>query len=49
VLLCRHHNHDVVRRHDRIIEVVNGRPQFIPPARVDPERTPPTNLLHHAA
>ncbi|MEV4320576.1 DUF222 domain-containing protein [Actinocrispum sp. NPDC049592] len=42
VLLCPHH-HRLVHRSDWTIQMVDRAPQFIPPAYIDPSRTPRTN------
>ena len=46
VLLCRHH-HRVIHEGDWTIRVgASDMPEFIPPAYVDPLRTPRRNILH---
>ncbi len=42
VLLCPHH-HRLIHRSEWSIRMVNRSPQFIPPAYIDPARTPRTN------
>jgi hypothetical protein len=44
VLLCPHH-HKLVHHSDWEIKVVNGFPEFTPPAYVDPLRRPRTNAI----
>ncbi|TCO40638.1 HNH endonuclease signature motif containing protein, partial [Actinocrispum wychmicini] len=44
-LLCTHH-HRLIHHSDWQAEMVNGRPQFIPPPYVDPSRTPRRNHIH---
>ncbi len=46
VLLC-HTHHVVIHRGEWTVRLAaNRRPEFIPPAWIDPERTPRTNTLH---
>jgi Domain of unknown function (DUF222)/HNH endonuclease len=46
VLLCRRH-HRVLHHSAWEIQFINGIPYFIPPAWLDPQRTPVRNVLHH--
>lgn len=47
VLLCSHH-HTVIHAQGWAIRLDDGRPVFIPPARIDPGRTPrPGNRARH--
>ena len=48
VLLCRHH-HTLIHQSEWEVELHGGVPAFIPPAWLDPDRTPRTNTAHHAA
>ncbi|WP_390828805.1 HNH endonuclease signature motif containing protein [Lentzea alba] len=41
VLLCRHH-HTLIHQSDGEVELIHGTPAFIPPAWLDPARTPRT-------
>ena len=46
VLLC-HTHHVVIHRGEWTVRLAaNKRPEFIPPAWVDPDQTPRTNTLH---
>ena len=47
VLLCRHH-HTLIHRSDWEVRIRDRLPEFIPPAFIDPERTPRRNKLHGA-
>ncbi|WP_344420543.1 HNH endonuclease signature motif containing protein [Amycolatopsis minnesotensis] len=47
VLLCGHH-HRLLHNSDWKVRMVNGHPEFIPPAFVDPWRRPRTNTIHTA-
>ncbi|SEQ58153.1 protein of unknown function [Lentzea albida] len=51
-LLCRHH-HTLIHQSDWEVKLHNGIPTFVPPAWLDPDRTPRTNKTHrtgrHAA
>ncbi|TNC21141.1 HNH endonuclease signature motif containing protein, partial [Amycolatopsis alkalitolerans] len=44
-LLCRRH-HRTIHHTDWQIRMIHGKPWFIPPSYVDPERTPRHNALH---
>ena len=46
VLLCRRH-HRILHHSAWEITFLNGIPYFIPPAWLDPTRTPVRNVLHH--
>ena len=47
VLLCGHH-HRVIHHTDWTVRLsAAGRPEFIPPAFVDPEQRPRRNVCHH--
>jgi Domain of unknown function (DUF222)/HNH endonuclease len=46
VLLCRRH-HRILHHSAWEITFLNGIPHFIPPAWLDPDRTPVRNVLHH--
>ncbi|GHH44809.1 HNH endonuclease signature motif containing protein [Lentzea cavernae] len=46
-LLCRHH-HTLIHRSDWEVKLHNGVPTFVPPAWLDPARTPRTNTAHRA-
>jgi hypothetical protein len=46
VLLCRHH-HTLVHQSDWEVKLHNGTPVFLPPAWLDPARTPRTNKVDH--
>lgn len=46
VLLCaRHHRH--IHHTDWHMRITHGVPEFIPPPRIDPRRTPRRNIAHH--
>ena len=45
-LLCAYHHREFERR-GWIVEIVNGVPQWTPPAWLDPQRKPRTNTAHH--
>ncbi|MET8278812.1 DUF222 domain-containing protein [Micromonospora sp. NPDC005174] len=46
VLLCGHH-HRVLHQDDWIVRIASdGQPEFLPPAWLDPARTPRRNLYH---
>ncbi|WP_375489963.1 DUF222 domain-containing protein [uncultured Jatrophihabitans sp.] len=47
-LLCRYH-HRQFARHGWHVQMINGRPHWIPPAFIDPQQTPVHNTVHHAA
>jgi hypothetical protein len=47
VLLCRRH-HRILHDSQWEIQFINGIPWFVPPAWLDPTRTPIRNVLHHA-
>ncbi|USX52148.1 HNH endonuclease signature motif containing protein [Lentzea sp. HUAS12] len=46
-LLCRHH-HTLIHQSDWEVKLHNGIPTFVPPAWLDPDRTPRTNTTHRA-
>jgi hypothetical protein len=46
VLLCRRH-HRILHHSAWEIQFIKGIPYFIPPAWIDPARTPQRNILHH--
>ena len=46
-LLCRHH-HTLIHQSDWEVKLHNGTPTFVPPAWLDPDRTPRTNTTHRA-
>jgi hypothetical protein len=46
VLLCRRH-HRVLHHSAWEIQFLKGIPYFLPPAWLDPDRTPVRNVLHH--
>lgn len=48
VLLC-HYHHQMIHERDWTIRVVDGIPEFIPPAWLDPLQRPQRNTHHHAA
>ncbi len=48
VLLCGRH-HRLIHHSPWECAIINGRPEFTPPAFVDPTRTPRHNLLHAVA
>ena len=43
VLLCCHHHHVAHQGHWAIVMGADGRPEFIPPASIDPQRRPRRN------
>ncbi|WP_434441317.1 DUF222 domain-containing protein [Lentzea sp. E54] len=45
-LLCRHH-HTLIHQSDWEVKLRDGTPTFIPPAWLDPARTPRTNTTPH--
>jgi hypothetical protein len=45
-LLCRHH-HTLIHQSEWEVRLLNGTPTFIPPAWLDPARTPRTNTTTH--
>lgn len=45
-LLCRHH-HTLIHHSDWEVKLHNGTPTFVPPAWLDPARTPRTNTTFH--
>ena len=45
-LLCRHH-HATFDQAGWHVEMVGGRPEWLPPAWLDPQRTPRRNTTHH--
>lgn len=46
LLLCGPH-HALIHRSDWEVTIPNGTPEFIPPAYLDPSRTPRRNPIHH--
>jgi hypothetical protein len=48
VLLCRHH-HTLIHQSEWEVKLHHGTPTFIPPAWLDPARTPRTNTTPHTA
>jgi 5-methylcytosine-specific restriction protein A len=46
VLVCDFH-HRLVHTEEWHIRIVDGHPEFIPPAWLDPSRTPLRNTMHH--
>jgi hypothetical protein len=50
VLLCRHHHHSTIHHDGWTVRMAgDGRPEFLPPPWIDPERQPRRNRLHHHA
>ncbi|WP_425546588.1 HNH endonuclease signature motif containing protein [Amycolatopsis minnesotensis] len=47
VLLCEHH-HRLLHNSDWKPRMVNGHPEFTPPAHLNPWRRPRTNTIHTA-
>src|SRR5882762_3335850 len=47
-LLCGHHHREFEKRGWQVI-MKHGRPWWIPPAHIDPDRTPIRNAMHDAA
>ena len=45
-LLCRYHHREFERRGWDVV-MINGVPQWIPPALIDPDRRPIRNTAHH--
>jgi hypothetical protein len=48
VLLCGVH-HELIHRSDWQITMRQGRPEFIPPSFIDPDRAPRRNPVHSGA
>jgi hypothetical protein len=46
-LLCRHHHRTVHHGGWQVRLGSDGRPEFLPPAILDPERRPRRNVYHH--
>jgi Domain of unknown function (DUF222)/HNH endonuclease len=46
VMLCRAHHHQIEAT-DWIVRIRDGLPEFIPPAWIDPSRTPRRKALSH--
>jgi hypothetical protein len=46
VLLCEFH-HRMIHHGDWTVQMTDGRPEFVPPSYIDPERRPRQNTFLH--